>query len=165
MLLDILKRIKHTYLPLVVLLTIISSCSESNHKVTAQFYKEGKVISNTDGLLYTTKQGGMNYEISNKTDSEFVFKTKDIDSISILISEKSYVAHPFESTITNRIRNNSDFSYFVTKGNHLIEKETLNSMSTILFISEETDLEYLKKNGSILCKLVSRIDEVGNVPK
>jgi hypothetical protein len=75
------------------------------------------------------------------------------------------IAHPFESTITKRTRNNSDFSYFVTKGNHLIEKETLNSMSTILFISEETDLEYFKKNGSILCKLVSRIDEEGNVSK
>jgi hypothetical protein len=67
------------------------------------------------------------------------------------------IAHPFESTITKRTRNNSDFSYFVTKGNHLIEKETLNSMSTILFISEETDLEYFKKNGSILCKLVSQL--------
>jgi hypothetical protein len=157
MILDILKKIRHNYLPLLVLLMIISSCSEPNDKSIARFYKKGKIISQNEGFLYTTKQGGLNYEIQNKTDSEFIFKTKGIDSISLLILGKTYIAHPFVSTITNRTRNNSDFSYFVTKNDNLIEEEILNSMNTILFISEETDLEYLKSNGDINCKLVSRI--------
>jgi len=136
---------------LLLSLSLISCQNEDN--IIAEVYKDNN-ISTYNGLLYTTKYGGLNYYIPKQQQRESLFKIKNIDSIVFKIGSKKYVAKSLIGKSFSKKRNNSDFSFYTNRKDFKIDIDTIGDLQTLLLISEKTDMELLKQKGIIKSEFI-----------
>ncbi len=127
---------------------LMVSCDKAD-KTNSTIYLKGGGTENLKGDFYATEYGGLNYYVTNKADRDKLLSETDIDRIELNFNGKKYFAKPLIKRAYSRERNGSDFSFFIKPDSRQIVADTVNKMETILFISEKTDLEKMKKNGVI----------------
>lgn len=130
-----------------ILLSFISC--ENKKDIKTVVYKNGKVINEFYGTFFSTKYGGLNYYISNKSERNQLFSIEDIDSIIIKMNSKSYICKSIVDEPYSRVINNSDFSFSIDEKEHKVIVDKLENMETLLFYSAKTNMEELKELGLI----------------
>ncbi len=150
--LDTLKKMHPNKILFLVFILFITSCGKKD-EVKAEVYKNKRVI-NYDGILYTTKRGGLNFFISDRNEREELFNIKNIDSIVFIINKNRYTAKPLVLSAFSRERNNSDFSFYIKKVDNKIFIDSIGTLSTLNIFSEKRDMEVLKEKGEINCKFL-----------
>lgn len=137
--------------PLILVSFILSfnSCQKKGG-IISKVYKKDNTIEVFNGDFYTTKYGGLNYHIPNKKERELFFSNNNIDSIIFFIGKNEYISKPLVFKAFSREKNNSDFSFYINDKEHTIRVDTISTgLETMLIFSERTDVEKLKKIGTI----------------
>lgn len=136
----------------LVVFSLLFSCNE-NDNVVIKIYKNDE-INNFSGCFYTTKYGGLNFYVSDSNNRDDFFKSKEVDSVLILVDNKQYTAKPLIRKGFSRDRNDSDFSFNISESELKIIPDTIEGKATLQFFSERTDMEKLKNEEIIKAKFI-----------
>ena len=129
----------------ILCILIFSIACNQEKNINAKIYSD-KRPEDLHGTFYATEYGGLNYYITDEQQRESVLSMKNIDSIVFYFNHKNYVALPLVRQSFSRDCNNSDFSFFIDKEDHMIVTDTINGLNTILLFSEKTNIEKLKED-------------------